>query len=78
MTLDEAIYLAGADMYEFFVEKIVRHAEGGKNRKHWKYLVHWLGYEEGDDTCLSWAAVKDLEALQVYADVNGIKLLNEV
>jgi hypothetical protein len=77
MTLEEAIALAAADMDEFFVEKIIRHAGPGNNPKRWKYLVRWLGYEEGDDQWLSWAAVKDLEALQVYADANGIKLPEE-
>jgi hypothetical protein len=74
MPLEEAISLAAADMDEFFVEKIIRHAGRGNNPKRWKYLVRWLGYEEGDDQWLSWAAVKDLEAPQVYADANGIKL----
>jgi hypothetical protein len=74
MTLEEARGLAAVDMDEFFVDKVIRHGGPGNNPKRWTYLVRWLGYEPEDDTWLSWPAVKDLEALQIYADANGIKL----
>jgi Chromo (CHRromatin Organisation MOdifier) domain len=77
MTLEDAIALAAADMDEFVVEKIIRHAGRGKNTKRWKYLVRWLDYKDGEDQWLSRAAIKDLEVLQVYADTNGIKLPDE-
>jgi hypothetical protein len=73
-TLQEAIALAAVDLDEFYVEKIVRHVEMGKNPKKWKYLVRWLGYEEGDDSWLDWTAVKDLEALEEYAQANQLVL----
>jgi hypothetical protein len=74
MTLEEAINLASVDMDEFYVEKIVGHAGVGNNPKKWKFLVRWLGYEPQDDTWLAWSAVKDLEALEVYAKANEITL----
>jgi hypothetical protein len=74
MTLEEAIALAAVDLDEFYVEKVVSHEEKGKNPKNWKYLVRWLGYEEGDDSWLNWSAVKDLEALEEYALSKNITL----
>jgi hypothetical protein len=76
MTLEEAMALAAADMDEFFVEKIIRHAGRGNNPKL-ELLGPLVGLWRWGDTWLSWAAVKDLEALQIYADPNGIKLSEE-
>jgi hypothetical protein len=70
--LREAIALASVDLDEFYVEKIVRHVEMGTNKKKWKFLVRWLGYEEGDDSWLNWAQVKDLVALDEYATANEL------
>jgi hypothetical protein len=72
MTLREMQELASVDLNEYYVEKIVNHFGTSKDPKKWTYVVRWLGYEPGDDTCLPWSSVKDLEALDEYARVNGL------
>jgi hypothetical protein len=72
--LQEATALAAVDLDEFYVDKIVSHEGTGNNPKKWKYWVRWLGYEDGNDTLLPWSSVKDLEALEIYANANGIVL----
>jgi hypothetical protein len=67
MTMAEATSLAALDLDEFNVESIVEHKEKGNNPKRWTYRVRWLGYEEGDDTWLSYSSVKYLTALDEYA-----------
>jgi hypothetical protein len=72
MTEEEARELAAADMDEFFVEEIISHRGNGNNPKRWEYQVRWRGYEPEDDTWLPWRSVKDLEALDRYAEREGL------
>ena len=74
MTEEEATALAAVDLDEFYVEKIVGHTGTGRNPKRMELKVRWLGYEPEDDTWMPWKAVKDLEALEVYARENNITL----
>jgi hypothetical protein len=68
MTLAEATALAAVDMDEFYVEKIVAVEKNGKNKKKWRFQIRWLGYEPSDDTWVGWDAVKDLAALDEFAE----------
>jgi hypothetical protein len=73
MTEEEAKELAAVDMDEFFVEEIVSHRDYGQtNPRRWEYQVRWRGYEPEDDTWLPWKSVKDLEALDRYAEKEGL------
>ena len=59
--------LAGIDVDENFVEKILYDKErccGFKNRK---FRVRWARYEPDEDSWLNWNAVKDLAALDTYS-----------
>jgi hypothetical protein len=74
MTYDEARELAAVDMDEFYVEEIIDHVGAGNNPKKWEYRVRWRGYEPDEDYWLPWKSVKDLEALDRYAQSKGIVL----
>jgi hypothetical protein len=68
--LEEAIALAAVYMDNYSTRRIWKQSQS----LEFFVILRWLGYEEGNDTLLSWATVKDLEALQVYAKMNRIKL----
>ena len=51
--LEKIETLAGTDLDEFYIQKIIGHSGTGKNPKKWKFRVHWLGYEPEDDTMSS-------------------------
>jgi hypothetical protein len=61
----DIIALAAADKNEFVVESIVAHS--GNNKRTFKFLVRWQGYEPEEDTWLPLSEVKDLMALDIYS-----------
>jgi hypothetical protein len=77
MTVAEATALAAVDMDEFYVEKIMEVNKIGKNKKNWLFRIRWLGYEPSDDTWVGWNAVKDLEALDTFAELTNDKDLRD-
>jgi hypothetical protein len=61
----DLIALAAADKNEYVVDSIVAHS--GYNKRTFKFLVRWQGYEPEEDTWLPLSEVKDLMALDVYS-----------
>jgi hypothetical protein len=61
----DILALAAADKSEFMVESIVAHT--GTNKRNYKFLVRWQGYEPEEDTWLPLSEVKDLMALDIYS-----------
>ncbi len=49
---------------EFVVEKIVSHR--GKTKNTIRFLVHWLGYPDSEDSEIGFDQAKDLAALDAY------------
>jgi hypothetical protein len=64
---------AAVDLDEFCGEK-VEYKGNGNNPIRWTYRMRWLGYEEGDDTWLTYSSVKNLTALDEYAAAQMISI----
>ena len=58
--------IIAADNDEYIVESIVEHMGSIKKKNQIQFRIRWKGYDEQDDTWLSYAKVKDLQALDTY------------
>jgi len=45
MTPKELEVLAGIDLDDYYVEKIIDREEKGRNPNNWKFRVRWAGYD---------------------------------
>jgi hypothetical protein len=58
--------IIATDNDEFIVESIIDHTGSIKKKSQLQFRIRWKGYDEHDDTWLSYAKVKDLVALDSY------------
>ena len=59
------------DNQEFIIQNITSHRlsqdyVSDKHKKAYEFKVHWLGYEESQDTWLPWSELNKTAAMDIY------------
>ena len=66
--LDKLAALAEYDAGEYLVDHVVGHE--GFNKRNVKFLIHWIGYPDSEDTWEPWVNVAGNEKVAEYIRAN--------
>ena len=61
------------DIKEYHVENILQHQGNFKTKKFLKFLVKWTGYDESENSWVSWHELRSNEQLHQYLIRNGLQ-----
>lgn len=67
--------IAAADKGMFIVEKVLGHQGNTKKSSTLKFLIHWLGYPNEDDSWEPWSNMRDNSAVHEYLISKGLEKL---
>ena len=62
---DDLVAVASVDSSEYIVDQIVDHRPAAQ-RDSWQFRVHWRGYDDSDDSWLTYPELRDVSALRAY------------